>query len=112
MEAVNTSWPRLTAIVSAHAAERKVKVLTLVLLIMIAMLVIPLLKNNAYSCPLPVIGLKEKCELKKSVDNTPQKDSGQFLSHLPILCDGSGSCGRPGDGTVPWFEFRYQEEEI
>ena len=41
MEAVDTSWPALTAIVSAHATEKKVKVLVLVFLIMIALLVIP-----------------------------------------------------------------------
>ena len=58
MEAVDTSWPRLTAMVSARAAEIKVKVLILVLLILIAMLVIPLLKNNA--CLLLVIGLKKR----------------------------------------------------
>ena len=41
MEAVDTSWPALTAIVSAKVAEKKVKVQILVFLIMIALLVIP-----------------------------------------------------------------------
>ena len=111
MAAVDTSWPRLTAIVSAHAAEKKVKVLSLVRLIMIALLVIPLLKNNAYSCPRLVIGLKKRnMNLRNLLIILPKRT--QFLSHSPVLCDGSGSCGRPGDDTVPWFEFTYQEEEI
>ena len=41
MEAVGTSWPALTAMVSAHTAEKKVKVQILVFLIMIAKLVTP-----------------------------------------------------------------------
>ena len=41
MEAVDTSWPVSTAIVSAHVAEKKVKVQILVFLIMIAKLVTP-----------------------------------------------------------------------
>ena len=60
MEAVDTSWPVSTAIVSARVAEKKVKVLILVFLIMIALLVIPSLKNNAYSCLRLLIGLSKK----------------------------------------------------
>ena len=55
--AVGISWPVLTAIVSVHAAERKVK---LVSHIMIALLVTPSLRDNAYSCPRLAIGLIKK----------------------------------------------------
>ena len=41
MEAVDTSWPVSTAIVSAHVAEKKIKVQILVFPIMIAQLVTP-----------------------------------------------------------------------
>ena len=71
--AADISWQVLTAIVSVHAAERKVKVQILVSHIMIALLVTPSLKINASNCPRLVIGLKKR-DLKKSSD-TPAKDS-------------------------------------
>ena len=58
--AVDISWPVSTAIVSAHATEKKVKVQILVSHIMIALLITPSLKNNAYSCPCLAIGSRKK----------------------------------------------------
>ena len=102
---MDTSWPPLTAIVSVHAAEKKVKVLILVRLILIALLVIPSLKNNAYRCPRLVIGLKKRNMNLKSTDNTPQKDSdSSSLIHLSSVTvvgavDGQEMVQSPGSSS-------------
>ena len=55
---------------------------------------------------------KEKRELKKSTDNTPQKDSDISSLIHPSSVTVVGAVDGQGMVTVSWFEFRYQKEEI
>ena len=73
MEAVDTSWPVSTAIVSAHVAEKKVKVQILVFHIMIVKLVTHWRKNNVCSYPHLVIGLKKRNGYLRNLLTLPER---------------------------------------
>ena len=60
MEAVDTSWLALIAIISAHVAERRVRAQIRVFQKMTVTLAIYSQKNNAYSCLRLLIGSRKK----------------------------------------------------
>ena len=66
MEVVAISWPALTATVSAHVAEKRVRDQIRVYPRMTVTLVISCLRTNAYSCPLHLTDLKRKSEISRN----------------------------------------------
>ena len=58
----------------------------------------------------PSYRLKKENVNLRNLQILPRKTQTVPLS-LTRLCDGSGSCGRPGGSSIPGFEFRKEEEK-
>ena len=104
MEAVDTSWPALTAIISVHAAEKRVKVQILVFLIIIDCQACNSLKNNVCSCPCLVIGLRKKNRSLRNLLILPRRTQTvplSFIRHSSIVgaMDGQGMVQSPGSSS-------------